>query len=196
MVTDTSSMTIGLSVAQGEQLSAFMDGELADSDTRGILVACRTSDGLAQDWSIYHCIGDVLRSRDMACHSDQLAADISRCLASEPHHLAPATAAPSTIGGTHRWRRPASVAAAVAAVAVVLGAALPRWSTDQRPALAAAGAVKTDVAVARPADALVARPASIRVPGEYITAHRQFSGSLAMQGAVGRARGVAYDAGQ
>ena len=48
-----------------ERISAFADGECDDAHVDIVLAALREGAGKA-DWEIYHQIGDVLRSDDMA----------------------------------------------------------------------------------------------------------------------------------
>ncbi len=45
-----------------EQLSSFMDGELADGNHRELVEACANDDGLRGKWARYHMIGNTLRS--------------------------------------------------------------------------------------------------------------------------------------
>jgi len=72
-----------------EQLSAFADGELADSHVDVALAALRQPDGKAA-WDLYHRIGDVLRSDDMAVNlSSGFAARMAARLEAEPAIIAP-----------------------------------------------------------------------------------------------------------
>ena len=49
-----------------ESLSAYMDGELQVEYRDGFLADVKSDESLRAQWSVYHCIGDVLRSDDMA----------------------------------------------------------------------------------------------------------------------------------
>jgi sigma-E factor negative regulatory protein RseA len=186
-----------------ERLSAFMDGELPDGEVSGILAACRAQNDLGAEWSVYHCIGDVLRSQDMGCHSDRLARRISDSLAAEPYLLATDAIRVAAVRGTHRWRRPASAVAAIAAVVAVAGLIVPRWTADQAQMTAAAPTPAKATAASGTADGVAQlRPGAASqavangVPREFIAAHRQYTGSLAMQGMVSRVSDVSQDSGR
>ena len=178
--------------AEHERLSALIDGELAASEAGEMLTACRNRARLSDDWSVYHCIGDVLRSDDMACHSGALASKLAARLALEPHLLAaqpiPASALPS------RWRHPtASLAAAVAAVAAVAWLALPQLRTVEHQ-VAAVPAVPAAVPAAGLV-ASIAQPAP-RVANGYVEAHRQYSSSVAAQTGLGLVQSVTFESGR
>jgi sigma-E factor negative regulatory protein RseA len=72
-----------------EQISALLDSELSDAHIDVALAALRQSEGRVT-WDVYHHIGDVLRSDDMAqgLHSDFTARMLAR-LDEEPPILAP-----------------------------------------------------------------------------------------------------------
>jgi sigma-E factor negative regulatory protein RseA len=72
-----------------EQISAFLDSELSDAHIDVALAALRQGDGRAT-WDVYHQIGDVLRSDDMAqgIRGDFTARMLAR-LDEEPPILAP-----------------------------------------------------------------------------------------------------------
>ena len=76
-------------VTQQEKISILMDGELADAELDDMLAAWAAEDS-ADDWDVYHQIGDVLRSDDLAM---QLSTDFSerfrQKLAVEPVVFAP-----------------------------------------------------------------------------------------------------------
>lgn len=112
-----------------EQISALADGELPDAHVDMALAALRRGDGKA-DWDIYHQIGDVLRSDDMAVNlSAGFAARFSARLDAEPTIVAPhvtmPTASPTTTSGNsvsnvsgnkvRRWALPSMAAAAAMA---------------------------------------------------------------------------------
>lgn len=181
-----------------EALSCFMDGEIEPAHVDEVVTACRPAGDLREDWTLYHCIGDVLRSADMAAHSSALAQAVSARLAAEPPILA-AQRRPAFLFST---RLAASMAAAVAGVAVVAYIALPRWggSVADPPSLAVApveAAFATLPNASKPAAvAPVATAAVPAVSPEFLVAHRQFSGGIAMQGMVGQVRSVALEAGR
>ncbi|HEX7635532.1 MAG TPA: RseA family anti-sigma factor [Noviherbaspirillum sp.] len=110
-----------------EQISAFADGECADAHLEIVLASLRQAEGKA-DWDIYHQIGDVLRSGDMAVSlSSGFAARMAACLDEEPAIVAPSIAAKPARTSTEenrvaaatrsmkRWALPGMLAAAAAA---------------------------------------------------------------------------------
>lgn len=117
-----------------EQISAFVDGELADSHLELLLAALRQQDGRTT-WDVYHQIGDVLRSEEMGF---SLSADFSARMASrldaEPTVVAPRVSqamseqrqaavveAAMSKGLVRRFAFPGVAAAAVATFALVAG---------------------------------------------------------------------------
>ena len=51
-----------------ELLSALVDGELHGDELEQALACAESADGCAS-WELYHLVGDVLRSPDLAHHS-------------------------------------------------------------------------------------------------------------------------------
>lgn len=176
-----------------ERLSEFMDGEAEALTQADVVRSCRSRDDLREDWVVFHCIGDVLRSPDLACDSGKLRSRIVEAVRAEP----PWIAASAPQRGARSPGRFASIAAGFAAVAAVALVALPLWRAQgdlvaQRAPAATATAAGPASAVAPAAD-----PPAVSAPvsREYVAAHRQYSGGLAMQGLVGRVRNVAYESG-
>lgn len=166
-----------------DSVSAFMDGELPQQEGDSVATACGTNTALGADWSLYHCIGDVLRSNELACHSPEFCARFATRLESEPHIFAPAASrmrSPERV----RWRAPAFAAASVAAIAVIAGLVMSAGDR-QSPYVARAPAVATPVERIE----TVATP-MIRVSREYLAAHDQYSSGLAMHGLVSHVRNV------
>jgi sigma-E factor negative regulatory protein RseA len=116
-----------------EQISAFADGELSSQQIDIVLAALRQEPGRA-DWEIYHEIGDVLRSDDMAIPlSAGFAARMAARLDAEPAILSPQVPTstsplvdqPDVASGANRsrakrWAMPSVVAAAAVATAAFL----------------------------------------------------------------------------
>ncbi len=166
-----------------DRVSAFMDGELPQLEGDGVAIACGKHPALGADWSLYHCIGDVLRSNDLACHSPEFCARFATRLESEPHIFAPATTR-KTAPARVRWRAPAFAAASVTAIAVIAGlvlSAADRQSDQVARAPAAAMPVERLESVAAPV---------VLVSREYLAAHDQYSSGLAMHGLVSQVRNV------
>jgi sigma-E factor negative regulatory protein RseA len=120
-----------------EQISALIDNELADSQIDIALAALRQPDQQAA-WDIYHQIGDVLRSDDMAISMrPDFAARMAARLDAEPAIIAPSLAGRSAsrqqAGASReaglnrrnnrlkRFGLPGVVAAAAASVALITG---------------------------------------------------------------------------
>lgn len=178
--------------AESELLSALIDGELDAPEAGNMLAACATRPQLSDDWNVYHCIGDVLRSDDMGGHSHALARKMSARLALEPHLLA--LPKPIEARYSSRWRRPAALAAAAAAVAAVAWLALPqlRATPDQVAIVPATPPQLLSAAVPAPSGSQSAP----RVANGYVEAHRQFSSSVAAHRGGGLAQNINFDGGR
>ncbi|HKT97030.1 MAG TPA: sigma-E factor negative regulatory protein [Paraburkholderia sp.] len=96
-----------VSSSRGEQLSAFVDGEMAGDEQHlnaifsGLVQESRTA------WSSYHLIGDVLRSDDLAMSpaaSQSFMAGFAARFEAEPHVLAPAALPAASQSATHNGR--------------------------------------------------------------------------------------------
>jgi sigma-E factor negative regulatory protein RseA len=134
---------------------------------------------------MYHCIGDVLRSDELACQRAGFQTRFAALLEAEPHVFAPRAASDNGArSGRRRWQKPASLAASVAAVAVVAGLLM-----QQR------GGGDTQTAAVMPAAqmAIAPQPAVLMVPSAYLAAHREYASGLAMQGMAAHIRTVAHD---
>jgi len=112
-----------------EHISALADGELSADQMDGVFAALRQTAGKS-DWDLYHQIGDVLRSDDMAVElSPSFAARLSARLDAEPAIVAPGVTeqrggAPTSAGEAtsvapvsqaRRWAVPSMAAAAAMA---------------------------------------------------------------------------------
>lgn len=98
------------------RISALMDGELDDEESRIVFGQFKQHESLRDDWEIYHLIGDSLRQAPV--WQDDFSARFAERLAAEPTVLAPRALKPQP-------RSPVSwpVAASVAAVSLVAWAA-------------------------------------------------------------------------
>jgi sigma-E factor negative regulatory protein RseA len=68
-----------------ETISAFVDGELSNKDMMRGFTACNSDEG-RHIWAVYHQIGDVLRSKELAIAlSDSFDARMRARLAAEMH---------------------------------------------------------------------------------------------------------------
>lgn len=120
-----------------ELLSALVDGELQGIELEQALVCAESTDGCAS-WELYHLVGDVLRSPDLAHHSQHdLLSGLRAQLTQEPplqlqtsqlqqvtagmaetHSAVVALRDPAANGSVFRWKVAASFAT-VAAVAAL-----------------------------------------------------------------------------
>ncbi|RZI40160.1 histidine kinase [Herbaspirillum sp. HC18] len=175
-----------------EQISALSDGELSDEQVHIALAALRGERARA-DWDIYHRIGDVLRSDDMADGlSTGFAARMAARLEAEPTIIAPAAAAEcangassqgakSTLDAARKWALPSmAAAAAMAAVAFVATPQLmvAMKSGDNRSQELATVAVDVEqqgIVAASASDGVVLRDSRI---DDYLMAHQRFSPSV------------------
>jgi sigma-E factor negative regulatory protein RseA len=172
-----------------EQISALADGELPEQHVNMVLGTLRQMENKA-DWEIYHQIGDVLRSDDMAVLlSAGFASRMAARLDAEPAIVAPAVAdwtaeqAAEAMRPAKRWAMPSMVAAAaVAAVAFITTPQL-MVAMKSEPAIVEAAKLAS-VGPAADQAATVATSGSdgviLRDPGidDYLLAHQRFSPSV------------------
>lgn len=171
-----------------EQISALSDGELSDEHV-DIAFAALRGEGARADWDIYHRIGDVLRSGDMAGGlSPGFAARMAARLEAEPTIIAPAAVAEcvkgtaSRLDSARKWALPSmAAAAAMAAVAFVTTPQLMVAMKDgnhrsQGLATTVAADIEQQGLVAASAtDGVVLRDSRI---DDYLMAHQRFSPSV------------------
>jgi sigma-E factor negative regulatory protein RseA len=178
-----------------EQISALADGELSNAYVDMALAALRQADG-RDAWDVYHQIGDIMRSDDMALTmSADFSARMAARLDAEPAIIAAplaVTLQPSeqiAVGGGQpvrvgvigvrrtikRFALPGMAAAAVAAAAFIITpqTVVVSGPAAQQLALASASAVSDDHVVTHAGEVL--RDSRM---DEYLTAHQRFSPSL------------------
>lgn len=202
-----------------EQISALADDELSDSQIEVALAALRDPAARA-DWELYHQIGDILRSDDMAVSlSEGFSARMAARLEAEPAIVAPQVAVANGVGHPaliERVRRFAVPGMAAAAVATAVFMTAPHMLVAKKDSSAG-----TDPAVAlvaaKPAPAVVAVPAMataaastegevaavdqgevLRDPriDEYLMAHQRFSPSVYSSAQYARSATFASDTGK
>jgi sigma-E factor negative regulatory protein RseA len=175
-----------------EQVSAFLDGELPDSETE-LLLKRLTRDGeLRESFGRYALIGEAVRGPSLSLMTKGFAGRVNLAIDGEPipaNGQVPQSRAP-------RWWRPfagAAVAAGVAAVAVVALQQRAVAPTLRAPAQSAVLA-QSGVAVQAPREAISytvpatspAAPAAMP-PGRltnYVFAHSKYSSGLAQRGVL------------
>ncbi|CAM2178666.1 sigma-E factor negative regulatory protein RseA [Paraburkholderia sacchari] len=187
-----------VSSSRGEQLSAFVDGEMAgDEQHLNAIFSGLDQEGRGA-WSSYHLIGDVLRSDDLAMSpaaSQSFMAGFAARFEAEPHVLAPAALPASGQSATHNGRVSRILALrrrVVPSLAVAAAAATLTWIVmPQMRGVGMAGAPQ--IASVQSAGDHVQRVAMNTVPAqtaaamqdgniirdarldEYLEAHQQFA---------------------
>lgn len=180
---------------QREQLSALADGALEGSELAEALNATRNEEALAT-WEVYHLVGDVLRSQDLARPGDsallvKLRAQIAqepRMPEARPEPTRVAHAAVTTVSDPReaanaalwRWRMVAGVAS-VAALAIgswtVMGGLGPAQPALGGGAVMASGAASHGnvVTAVAPRGEGVSAPLMLRDPrlDELVAAQKQ-----------------------
>lgn len=194
-----------------EQISALADGELSEQHVDIALAGMRQSDARA-DWELYHQIGDILRSDEMAVTlSSGFAAKMAARLDAEPTIIAPL---PSTIEAAaavvdktsarslKRWAAPSiAAAAAMATVAFVTTPQLMVALKDDRVpeqeiarvAAVASSSEQENVSVASAPEGVVLRDPRI---DDYLLAHQRFSPSVYSTAQYARSATFASDSGK
>jgi negative regulator of sigma E activity len=168
-----------------EQVSAFLDGELPNSETELLLKRLMRDAELRESFGRHALIGECLRGGSHARLSQGFAGRVNRAIDGEPPVAIPQPVPSRSVG----WWRPfagAAVAAGVAAVAVValqqradaptLRAALP--VTAQNVASQSAAMVKPKEALSYTVPAAVPdAPASLPAARltNYVFAHSKYS---------------------
>jgi negative regulator of sigma E activity len=161
-----------------EAISALVDGELSNKDMVRGFAACNSDEG-RHIWAVYHQIGDVLRSKELAIAlSDSFDARMRARLAAEMHvgaeHKPPVRRWLDMGGLRVRWqhltRHGVTVSgvlamAAMAVVVVNLTASNPRINTVGTPLVER---IDVDAPVAAAENSLV----------DYMTAHKRHAPSL------------------
>lgn len=192
------------STVSQEKISALADGELQPNELDAVLASLREPKARSE-WDIYHQVGDVLRSDDMAVDlSPDFAASMKAKLDAEPVIFAPSVLPAKTLDvqpqGRNQVRRYAmpGIAAALAVFTAYLVA--PQLDTDgSAPVAAAASVAVASTSMPAPASAKsapvltasAAESASVatdvsqeavvlRDPNidEYLIAHQRYSPSL------------------
>jgi sigma-E factor negative regulatory protein RseA len=188
-----------------EQISALADGELAEQHVDVALAALRHADERA-DWEIYHQIGDVLRSDDMAVTlSPGFAARMALRLEAEPTIIAPAAVSPSKHVPAHmaaqgssqlkRWAMPSVVAAAAMATVAFITTPQLMVAMKAEPAISEATTIAASAPQAVAVSASAPEGVILRDPriDDYLLAHQRFSPSVYSSAQYARSATFATD---
>ncbi len=162
---------VGQDVSSGEDavgISAWMDGD----DQSSMPDCLKTMHG-RETWQMYHLIGDVLRTPELAhLPSSAFSKRLSDAIADEPTILAPA-AARANRPATWMRRYGLPSFAMAAAVASVVWVARPFFIPEM-------SATHSQVASSAPLNMLASRDDTASVQN-YINAHRQIAGPTAVR---------------
>lgn len=101
-----------------EQLSAFVDGELAQADAEQLVSEILRNDELRARWLRYQQAGNILRREDASAPGVELLTGIHAKLNDEPTILAPRQSKP--VSATFKQVAGMAIAATIAAVAVLM----------------------------------------------------------------------------
>jgi sigma-E factor negative regulatory protein RseA len=199
-----------------QALSALMDGAAAPGDAARACSAWRETPEARSAWHVYHLIGDVLRSDELALGAVRDASflrDLQVRLADEPVVVAPSVPRPplQVAAARRSWLVPAAVAAGFAALAVAVVATRPPVSGNAAVQMAQATDPATTTAAASGAGPVLvasdgfAEPKPVVANGklirdvrldQYLAAHKQFGGSSALGVPSGFLRSATYDAAE
>ncbi|MFC5475159.1 sigma-E factor negative regulatory protein [Paraherbaspirillum soli] len=195
-----------------EQISALVDGELPSAYVDTALAALRQTEG-RETWDVYHKVGDILRSDDMALTMSQdfMSRMMARLDAEPAIVAAPLVAAPmlseqvavnggnviGSIGNKRAIKRfalPGMAALAAAAAVVFITVPHVAMVNSSTPA---AGVTSPQLALASAASVNVPHSGEVlRDPrmDEYLLAHQRFSPSLYSTAQYARSATFAPDA--
>ena len=198
-------------------LSALMDGQLQGAEAGAALRMMASSE--ARDcWQVYHLVGDVLRSSDLAaCGRDSLfLTRLSARLQDEAVPVAVVPAAqpadtrdvsrPAANDGVFRWKMVAGLASFAAVAAIgwgVMGGIGPQAGVGVQLSQGGAPAPTQIATLAAPVPVTVAsNPAEADAGAvmlrdarldELLAAHRQTSGATALGNAAGFLRNATFE---
>ena len=180
--------------------SAMVDGEASPEESSQWLASWGQDADARADWHLYHLIGDVMRSDELATepvHDERLVQRVRQALATEPVVVSPGTLPPAAPSGVTA-RRPrlrvwAASAAAAAGFSLVAGAYLvSRVDVDAGMrdgfSLSALSGWTSAAPASRPADEL--RRASVGLLGQGAPAEGPMAAPWALRTPVGSFREI------
>lgn len=154
-----------------EQVSAFLDGELPNSETELLLKRLTRDPELRESFGLYSLIGEALRGSTRVPLTRDFAVRVNQRIDGEPVILTAAVSA-----APHHWWRPLAAAAIAASVAVVAVVGLERRA--DAPALAARvspEALSYTVPAAQTLGSTALPPTRL---ANYVFAHSKYSSAL------------------
>jgi len=213
-----SQMNMNEVLMRREQMSALADGQLHGREFADAVEAATHDADARESWHLYHLVGDVLRSTELAaCGQDRsFVSRLSQRLQAEAVQRPVSPQAPQArplvartadaAGDEHAWRadRPAANASLLRWKLVAGFASLAALGTLSWGLLGGAGQGLQGGQLARltpaPAATLVALPGAlparmIRDPrlDELLAAHRQLGGASALQNSSGFLRNATFE---
>lgn len=165
------------------KISEWMDGELAERETRVLVERVKQDAELHRCWEVFHLIGDVMRGEPTL--SPDFEKRLAARLAGEPAVLAPRTRAVRRIA-TYAL----SAAASLSAVALVGWLAFFDNPLAPQPEIAQAPTASAPAPATPPSEQQIANVPSDGTMNEYLIAHQEFSPSTEIQGLAPYIRGV------
>jgi negative regulator of sigma E activity len=151
-----------------EQVSAFLDGELPNSETDLLLKRLMRDAELRERFGSYALIGEACRSEKNSPLAGDLCSRVNRAIDGE----ALTAAVPAPAPAAAHWSRPVAGAALAAGVAVVAVFALQHRAITRQGVVAANGAATTSIA------ADVGVPSAAGAPGPARLANPARAGDL------------------
>lgn len=198
--------TMNQDLKQREQLSALADGQLQGEEWAEALRFAAQDEG-RDAWQVYHLVGDVLRSAELARPGDGGAflARLQEKIAQEPQPprtmaepqvpaaLAQMPQPQAANASVYRWKMVAGLASLAAVTAIGWTALDTLRSSTAGPQLAAAPAAPTQqvAATGAPDQQVMLRDPRL---DELLAAHKQFGGATALQMPAGFLRNANFDA--
>ncbi|HEU4855069.1 MAG TPA: sigma-E factor negative regulatory protein [Nitrosospira sp.] len=174
-----------------EKISALMDGELDADDASVVIEQFRNAEELRERWVAYHLISDALGQSEIK--PLDITRRVNARLIAEP---TVSTVSSATLLYPTPKRRPGAYAAAASIAAAMVGGWIILQTTqesdllrqnlaDNRTSPSTSAATVAPVATypVIPAKASIAASESAQI-NDYLLAHRQFSPSTTIQGAV------------
>ncbi len=192
---------------QRERLSALADGEL-QGDEFAQAVGFAAAETGQSTWALYHLVGDVLRSPELAHHGrGDLLAAVREQIALEPRpepqaasvvQVAQPEAVPAANVSVFRWKMVAGFASLAAVSAIGWNAAMNLRADGAPGTQLAAVPAQVPAPVLATAEGVAAQPGQqvmLRDPrlDELLAAHKQFGGTSALQMPAGFLRNATFE---
>lgn len=195
-----------------EQLSALADGQLQGDELAQALHFAAQDEGQST-WQLYHLVGDVLRSPELALHQHGTRSMVTRVreqLAQEPIHgrlpetapvvaqIARPEAAVAANASVFRWKMAAGFASLAAVAAIGWSSFAALQGAESSGAQLAAAPEPVSAQPAAPVVAAVGNEGPqvmIRDPrlDELLAAHKQFGSTTALQMPAGFLRNATFE---